>query len=62
MADAIATTAEPLELIYHPKDLPPVTGLSVVTIWRMQRRGEFPPYIRLSPGRVGMRITVRGRR
>jgi prophage regulatory protein len=51
----VALIAEPLDRIYHPKDLPLVTGLSVVTIWRLQRRGEFPPYIHLSKGRRGIR-------
>ena len=27
-------------------------NVSVTTLWRMVRRGEFPPPIRVSPGRV----------
>lgn len=30
-----------------------VTSLSRTTRWRMERRGEFPKRVRLSPGRVG---------
>jgi prophage regulatory protein len=29
------------------------TGLSDTTIWRLEKRGEFPKGRRLSPGRVG---------
>jgi len=29
------------------------TGLSGTTIWRLERRGEFPPHVRLSPGAIG---------
>jgi predicted DNA-binding transcriptional regulator AlpA len=39
---------------FSPKALEEMTGLDRVTIWRMQRRGAFPPYARLSPGRVGL--------
>jgi len=28
-------------------------GLSRTTIWRLQRRGQFPRQVRLSPNRVG---------
>jgi prophage regulatory protein len=30
-------------------------GVSHVTIWRLQRLGQFPPPIRISPGRVAWR-------
>lgn len=29
------------------------TGLSRTTIWRMEKRGDFPDRIKLSPNRVG---------
>ncbi|WP_166037891.1 AlpA family transcriptional regulator [Sphingosinicella sp. YJ22] len=32
-----------------------VTTLSFPTISRMQRRGEFPPFEQISPGRRGLR-------
>ena len=35
------------------EDLPALVGLSVPTVYRQIRRGEFPAPARLSPGRVG---------
>jgi prophage regulatory protein len=32
-----------------------LTNLSRTTRWRLERRGEFPKRVRLSPGRVGWR-------
>ena len=32
-------------------------GVSLPTIWREQRAGRFPTYIRLSAGRVALRAT-----
>ena len=29
------------------------TGLSDTTRWRLERRGEFPARVQLSPGRIG---------
>ena len=34
-------------------DLPAVTGLSTATLWRLERRGEFPGRRRVSPRCVG---------
>jgi len=31
------------------------SGLSLVTIWREQRRGTFPPFEKISARRVGLR-------
>jgi len=28
-------------------------GVSGTTLWRMERRGEFPPHVRISTGAVG---------
>ena len=34
-------------------------GVSVSTVWRLVRKGLFPPPMKLSPGRVGWRaVTV----
>lgn len=33
-----------------------LTGLSRSTWYRLEQRGEVPPRIRLSPGRVGWRV------
>ena len=35
------------------KDVVGLTGLSKVTIWRLEQKGEFPQKIALSPNRVG---------
>lgn len=44
--------------IVSPQQLRERTGLSLPTIWRMRRRGDLPPPIRLSPGRIGWRADV----
>jgi predicted DNA-binding transcriptional regulator AlpA len=44
-----------LSEIISPKDLPKETGISRVTVWRLEKAGDFPPRIQLSPGRVGYR-------
>ncbi|GHA04500.1 helix-turn-helix transcriptional regulator [Novosphingobium arvoryzae] len=41
-------------MILQRKQVEAETGLSNSTIWRLQRRGEFPAYVRLSPRRVGL--------
>lgn len=41
-----------------PTELAGLTGLSLVTIWRLRKRGELPEPARLSPGRVGWPVTV----
>ena len=35
------------------KEVVYLTGLSRVTIWRLEQRGDFPTKIVLSPNRVG---------
>ena len=35
------------------KHVATVLGLSVVTVWRLRRNHDFPPPIKLSPGRIG---------
>ena len=39
--------------ILKQKEVVQLTGLSRVTIWRLEQRGEFPGKIALSPNRVG---------
>ena len=39
--------------ILKQKEVVQLTGLSRVTIWRLEQRGEFPEKIVLSPNRVG---------
>ena len=41
--------------IFDEEKVHEVTSLSRTTRWRMERRGEFPKRVRLSPGRVGWR-------
>lgn len=51
----------PLEQILRPSQVAAILAVSKVTLWRMQRRGELPPPIRISPGAVGWRAsTIRG--
>ncbi len=40
------------------KDVRAATTLSLPTISRMQRRGAFPPFEQISPGRRGLRKSV----
>jgi prophage regulatory protein len=39
--------------ILKQKEVVHLTGLSKVTIWRLEQRGAFPTKISLSPNRVG---------
>ena len=39
--------------IMKAKDVALATGLSRVSIWRMERSGAFPARVQLSPSRVG---------
>jgi len=41
--------------IIRPRDLPRETGLSRTTIWRLEKKSDFPKRIRLSAGAVGYR-------
>jgi len=41
--------------VIRPRDLPRETGLSRTTIWRIEKKGDFPKRIRLSAGAVGYR-------
>jgi prophage regulatory protein len=47
-------TAAPVAILDEPT-VEELTSLSRTTRWRMERRGEFPRSVRLSPGRVGWR-------
>jgi predicted DNA-binding transcriptional regulator AlpA len=42
--------------IIRAADLAHITGLSRTTIWRLERRGQFPQRIRLSRNTVGWRL------
>jgi prophage regulatory protein len=47
-------TPTPIAILDEPQ-VRALTSLSRTTRWRMERRGEFPKRVRLSPGRVGWR-------
>jgi len=48
----------PRDRIMRPREVMQMLGLSLPTIWRMRRRGEFPEPLRLSPGAVGWRAST----
>ena len=39
--------------ILNPKEMKKVVGLSTTTIWRLEKKGEFPRRINLTDHRVG---------
>ena len=39
--------------ILNVSEVAKLTGLSRTTIWRLERRGEFPPRRNITPHRVG---------
>jgi prophage regulatory protein len=41
--------------ILNSKEISQITGLHRVTVWRMEKEGQFPKRITLSPRRVGWR-------
>lgn len=43
------------KLMIERAKLPDCTTLSLPTIWREQQAGRFPPYTKLSAGRVALR-------
>ena len=47
-------TANPTKLLRKPAVLARI-GLSDTTVWRMERAGQFPKSIRISPGAVAWR-------
>jgi prophage regulatory protein len=51
-----ATTSTPTRLLRR-RAVAERVGLSAVTIWRLQRTGQFPKSIQISPGAVAWRET-----
>lgn len=43
--------------IIRPRNLPTITGISRTTIWRLEKKGDFPKRVRLSAGAVGYRTS-----
>ncbi|MGI1671628.1 MAG: AlpA family phage regulatory protein [Neptuniibacter sp.] len=53
--------------IIRTKEVQNITGLSRTTLWRLERKGEFPARVSLSLGSVGWKLSevekwVRGRK
>lgn len=46
-----ASTPAPTRLLRR-RDVAARVGLSAVTIWRLERAGQFPKAIRISPGAI----------
>lgn len=44
--------------IVCPKQAAAMLAVSVTTLWRLRRTGEFPPPIRLSARRIGWRVSA----
>jgi prophage regulatory protein len=53
-APAIAATPEPDAIIREP-ECAALTGLSRSTRWRLERAGQFPRRVRISPSCIGWR-------
>jgi prophage regulatory protein len=49
-----SATSEPTRLIRKPAVLDRI-GVSDTTLWRLERAGQFPRSIRISPGTVAWR-------
>lgn len=47
-----------LDSVICPKQAAAMLAVSVTTLWRPRRAGEFPPPIRLSARRIGWRVSV----
>ena len=43
--------------IVRPRNLPPITGLSRSTTFRLEKLGQFPKRVKLSAGAVGYRLS-----
>ena len=64
LLNSVVTNSEPTrnaspvpERIVRAKELQELTGLSRTTIWRLERKGEFPCRVPLSGGSIGWRYT-----
>lgn len=50
------TTAEPDKILLWPQ-LRELVPLSRVSVWNLRRSGDFPAPVKLSPNRVGWRLS-----
>lgn len=46
----------PFSRIVRPRELSALLGISYSTVWRMQKRGDFPRPIQISTQAVGWRL------
>lgn len=51
-------TALGVDPIVSPDDCTVAIGVSRPTLHRMQKRGELPPFVEVSPGRKGWHLSV----
>ncbi len=51
-----ATSSTP-DRIVRAGEVQKITGLSRTTVWRLERRGEFPDRVPLGPGSVGWKLS-----
>ncbi len=45
------------EHIIRSHDISTITGLSLTTIWRLEKTGKFPKRVHLSVGAIGWRMS-----
>lgn len=55
MRDNETTSVNNPDQIIRKRPLAKQLGVSPVTVWRMQQRGDLPPAVRISRGVVGWR-------
>jgi len=56
MTENIDLDALPGLAVLTKKQVAKITGLGLVTLWKLHAAGDGPELIRLSPGRVGIRV------
>lgn len=54
---AVAEAAVTLDRIVREPERARITGLSRTTAWLLEKRGEFPARLTLTPGAVGWRLS-----
>lgn len=51
----MAAALDDPDKVLSPNRVCDLAGVSRTTLWRLQRSGDFPASIRLSPNRIGFR-------
>ncbi len=54
---AMPTVSSTPDRIIRAGEVQKITGLSRTTVWRLERRGEFPDRVPLGPGSVGWKLS-----